>query len=122
MDNVYYSPETWDLSVIGSLEEDMSYEFNILTVWQHQGGKVYYAVSSGCSCPTPFEEYTSLEGLEVLNKATWKNFENAVEGISCDVVDRVALLQKAKAAAFPVSKKEMDSAVAGLLQLAESLS
>ena len=39
-------------------EPDRDYEFHILSVWRDERtGHLYYAEDSGCSCPTPFEDY-----------------------------------------------------------------
>lgn len=40
-------------------EPDMSYEFNTFLVIRHlPSDRILYGQSSGCSCPTPFEEYS----------------------------------------------------------------
>ena len=40
-----------------SLEPNLSYAFDIICLWK-VGSKVYTASDSGCSCPSPFEDYT----------------------------------------------------------------
>lgn len=80
--NVYYNPEKCNLTQIGMLSDpDASWSFNDLVVWQHVDGRIFYATDSGCSCPTPFEDYNSLEDLtEVVNTtASWDAFQLAVE-------------------------------------------
>lgn len=59
--NIYYYPaEPW--SVIAEAEWGASYEFDTLVVWQNrETGEVRAAHDSGCSCPTPFEDYDSME-------------------------------------------------------------
>jgi len=59
MNNVYYSPEKNGLSQLDCLDEPgLFYEYNTFCVWQHdKSGRVFYAQDSGCSCPTPFENY-----------------------------------------------------------------
>ena len=48
-------------------EPDMSYEFNsYLVLKDKESGLFYGAGSSGCSCPTPFEEYQTLSSLTPL--------------------------------------------------------
>lgn len=64
MQNYYYSPESHGLDMISFEDADLSYEFDILAFWATKDGVVYSASDSGCSCPTPFEDYTSLESLE----------------------------------------------------------
>ena len=61
-DNPYYSPEKCGLKVIDSIEGDLSYEFDMVVVWQDLKSKKYYWGSdSGCSCPTPFEDIPEAE-------------------------------------------------------------
>lgn len=61
--NLYYAPEAFGLKVIGELNDpDADYSFYDFVVWKHEEtGKIYWASDSGCSCPCPFEDYTSLE-------------------------------------------------------------
>lgn len=65
MDNIYYDPEKFGLKVIDVIELcDEPYEFDTLVVWEHlETGELYWMRDSGCSCPTPFEDYTSVESL-----------------------------------------------------------
>src|SRR5260221_9559959 len=63
--DVYHSPEKFGLTVVDEIELDNeSYRFNIRMIWRHEDGTLYTARDSGCSCPSPFEDYTELEGLE----------------------------------------------------------
>lgn len=64
MQNYYYDPASAGLEMISFEDADLSYEFDILAFWATQDGVVYSASDSGCSCPTPFEDCTSLEQLE----------------------------------------------------------
>ncbi len=77
--DIYYSPENYDLTIVGELSADLDYEFDMLVVWQHKDGRVFYASDSGCSCPSPFEDYNSLESLTLLDGAGWTEFQTAVE-------------------------------------------
>lgn len=66
LDNdVYYQPEAFGLQVIGTLNNpEADYDFHMFAVWKHEEtGKIYYASDAGCSCPSPFEDYTSLDKL-----------------------------------------------------------
>ena len=56
MTSVYYSPEDYGLEPIGTLDEDLGYEFHILAIWKDKDGNIYWAEDSGCSCPIPFED------------------------------------------------------------------
>jgi len=43
------------------------YSFDYRAIWVHEdSGIIYAAYSSGCSCPTPFEEFRSLDDLSVV--------------------------------------------------------
>jgi len=62
--DLYYQPEAFGLQTIGEVEwNDESYSFNFTVVWQSkEDPKVFYwAQDSGCSCPAPFEDFTSLD-------------------------------------------------------------
>jgi len=64
--DLYYAPEKLGLSVVTSIDySDGNYQFDLRIVWYHaESGKHYTARDSGCSCPTPFENYESLEDLD----------------------------------------------------------
>ncbi len=77
--NVYYHPEKHELTQIGMLSDpNACYSFDDLVVWQHTDGRLFWASDSGCSCPSPFEDYTSLEDLNIITNETWDQFEHAV--------------------------------------------
>jgi hypothetical protein len=105
MDEVYYSPEKYNLVIVGTLdEENLSYEFNMLCVWHHTPtGRVYYGQDSGCSCPSPFEGYYSTNGdpgatgLDQVTDETWIAFKSAVDDFPADAADKVELLAKVNA-------------------------
>lgn len=63
--DVYYQPEAFGLVPIGELDDpNANYSFDIFAVWKHEEtGTIYYGTDSGCSCPSPFEDYTSLDQL-----------------------------------------------------------
>jgi hypothetical protein len=67
--NVYYSPEKWGFEVVAEVEySDGDYQFDTRVVWRDRTtGTLYTARDSGCSCPTPFEDFMTLADLEVLN-------------------------------------------------------
>lgn len=59
--NVYYNPEAWGLTPIAEYQDPHAcYDFDIVVAWANEQGHVYAARSSGCSCPTPFEEYDDI--------------------------------------------------------------
>ena len=56
--NIYYDPEAFGLSVVGSIDFGYDYEFDKIVVWRDvETGDFCYAEDSGCSCPTPFESF-----------------------------------------------------------------
>lgn len=63
--DVYHSPEHFGLEIVGQLElAEPDYSFNYGVVWYRpETERFYYAEDSGCSCPSPYEDYTSIESL-----------------------------------------------------------
>ena len=55
--NVYYHPEEHDLVLVSEFDAGERYEFDITVVWHEAGVGYYIGTDSGCSCPTPFENY-----------------------------------------------------------------
>jgi hypothetical protein len=71
--NAYYNPDALGLTVVAELEfSDKNYCYDTRVVWQ-KDGVLYTARDSGCSCPTPFENYTSVESLERVNMRELKD-------------------------------------------------
>lgn len=68
MFNPYYDPSKLDLKLISYDEPDMCHEYNTLCFWATEDGRVYSASDSGCSCPTPFEDYSGETQKEALQK------------------------------------------------------
>ncbi len=102
MSNVYYNPEQCGLKIIDTLDESgLSYEFNTLTIFEAiQNGKIYWAQSSGCSCPTPFEEYHFSDendhNLNEVNEQTLDSFINTVKTFPASVDERNSAIRKVK--------------------------
>ncbi len=60
----YNQPEAFDLTQVAMIDfSDGNYQFDYRIVWRHESGKLYTARDCGCSCPSPFEDYTSLDHL-----------------------------------------------------------
>lgn len=58
MDNIYYDPGKFGLTLLGELDFSSGYyEFDYTAVWSDSSGTLYYLDDSGCSCPSPFEDY-----------------------------------------------------------------
>ena len=64
----YYNPEKLNLEMLEFDEPNLSYEYNILCFWATQDGRIYSASDSGCSWPTPFENYEGEIQKDVLQK------------------------------------------------------
>ncbi len=99
MSNVYYNPEQCGLNLVGVLDDaKLSYEFDTLIVLEAtQDGKLYWARDSGCSCPTPFEDYRFGNGetnLEELNKETLSQFITSVDSFPASPDERRDLIRK----------------------------
>ena len=81
--NPYYNPETMGLETIAMLEYSSgNYEFDTLVVWREIAtGKLYSMRDSGCSCPVPFEEYDSIDKLDLVN---YDDFYRTVMSEKCE--------------------------------------
>lgn len=66
MSNPYYDPNDFGLVIVGSFDwSEPDYSFDMCVVWYGpRTGKYYWASDSGCSCPSPFENFDSLAQLE----------------------------------------------------------
>jgi hypothetical protein len=68
MINPYYDPAKLELEMLEFDEPDLSYEYDTLCFWATAAGQIYSASDSGCSCPTPFEDYEGETQTEVIQK------------------------------------------------------
>ena len=56
--NIWYAPEKFGLVQFAEFEySDGCYQFDTRVVWKDEQGQLWTARDSGCSCPTPFEDY-----------------------------------------------------------------
>ncbi len=98
MSNVYSDPEYLGLEIIEALDEEgLGYEFNTLCVWKDKEGNLYFATDSGCSCPSPFEDYNSIDSLERITKANFDVFEKVVHEFPAKADESKSLIDKVKA-------------------------
>ncbi|WP_367137995.1 hypothetical protein [Saccharothrix sp. HUAS TT1] len=73
----YNQPEKFGLTSVAEVHwDDDSYQFDFMVVWYDAEGKLYWATDSGCSCPSPFEDYRSLESLETGDRVKLGSFIN----------------------------------------------
>lgn len=88
--DIYYQPEKFGITPVGEVEwDEESYSFNITAVWQSKEDPklFYWAQDSGCSCPSPFESYISLEGDDY--DQVFKGTKHEVIRALFDELDRV---------------------------------
>ena len=74
--NPYYHPEAMNLETIGEIEfSDGDYNFDTRVFWKELStNKVYTARDSGCSCPTPFEDYDTIESLTLVQNSDFQMY------------------------------------------------
>lgn len=76
--DLYNQPEAFGLTPVGELDDpNANWSFDTFVVWQHEDGSFYFAQDAGCSCPSPFENYTSLDGAEKVESI--EQFETEVK-------------------------------------------
>jgi hypothetical protein len=102
--NPYYNPELCGLTQVATLNQpDLDYQYNMMIVVMHVAtGRLFFAQDSGCSCPTPFEEFR-FDGpddtdMEEITLANFDNFQRA-------------------AGEFPVLQDERDEAIDSVKKL-----
>lgn len=71
MRDVYHQPEEFGLTIVAEVDFGCSYDFDMHVIWKDAAGVHYYATDSGCSCPSPFEDYDSIESLERVDSRTY---------------------------------------------------
>lgn len=95
-DDVYYQPESFGLEIVAEVEwSPPCYDFDLTVVWVDKGGNYYWASDAGCSCPSPFESYNSLEDLntgtkweainaltQLLKESSWKQNDHATQQVA----------------------------------------
>lgn len=54
--SIYNDPEKYGLEIVGSIEDDEPWQFDMFVVWKRlSDGRILVGTDSGCSCPSPFE-------------------------------------------------------------------
>lgn len=67
--NVYYSPEKHGVTAVGEIEwSEPNYSFDLTVLWKAEDGTLYWGDDSGCSCPSPFEDISTLAKLSTGTK------------------------------------------------------
>lgn len=70
MSNIYYHPEEHAAEIVDSVDIDGDSGFEMWVVWK-KGDKILWGSDSGCSCPAPFEDYSSVEEMRPLTKESY---------------------------------------------------
>jgi len=83
-------------------EPYLSYKFNTFGVLRGPDGRLWFGVTSGCSCPGSWHEYnydpeTLVADLEPLNDQTFSEFERQVMAFCSDKYDTPVPLDEKKA-------------------------
>jgi hypothetical protein len=94
---IYGQPENYGLEEVAELSlSDEPYEFDIRVVWRHEEtGVLYTARDSGCSCPSPFEDYTSIDQLDRVN---YTELRDEARNSNASIDDRERFLDRVHAA------------------------
>lgn len=125
MSTYYYSPEEVGLEVVGQVEwSEPCYSFDLSVVWYHPEQDIFYFGSdSGCSCPSPFEDFSSLDDLESGNQhaairyllerkaeeeAGYKNYDNDPQFECYGAAQVVELIGKITSAEYRHVIQEME--------------
>lgn len=98
MANVYYDPEHFGLVKVTEFERtEPSWSFDTFVVWYSKDNDTYYWGSdSGCSCPSPFEDFgynetdsrtvNLLAAEDVLNELNYGTFFQVAHAVIDSVV------------------------------------
>lgn len=61
--NLYSNPGDYGLTLIADVDFGESYDFDIFALFRNDDGAWFMAHDSGCSCPSPFEDYHSADDI-----------------------------------------------------------
>lgn len=95
MNNIYYEPEKYGLTLLRERDIAGSYEFNTIVVFRSDDGRFLVGHDSGCSCPSPFEshgvrnltEVKTLADVAAFAREQWDGYYTWDDrGIEADVV------------------------------------
>lgn len=115
-DNVFYHPEKFGLTQVGMLTDpDACYSFNDLVVWQHEDGSLYWATDSGCSCPVPFDDYSSVDKLDKIE--TNNDLFRFFEGVDAHCSYSEEYIGEERSAPFKADKVQLKAKIAELWRI-----
>lgn len=68
--DIYYDQERFGLVKVAEIEwSEPDYSYDTTCAWVHpETGRWFVESDSGCSCPSPFEEFTDLDKLAVYDQ------------------------------------------------------
>ncbi len=93
MSNIIDNPQNYGCTLVASIGEHFSWEFNDIVVLEHNG-ELYYAHDMGCSCPIPFEKYNSLADLTHINSPdSLRALEEEVNGLDTPKSEKMSFLE-----------------------------
>ena len=99
MNNVYYSPERFGLKVMWMVEAEPDYDFDMVVVWKRvSDGALFWAHDSGCSCPSPFEDYHGVDMLTPLSDGTFEELRRFVHDQRYQASEVMSFLDKVRRA------------------------
>jgi hypothetical protein len=107
------NPGEHGLNLVAEIEYSSgSYEFDTRIVWADKDGKLYTARDSGCSCPSPFEDYKGIEDLDRLDLTDLKAEVNGAwdRSSATTLADKLDFVKKVEDAARNPSKYAFDQA------------
>lgn len=90
--DVYHVPEKFGLTLVGEIQwGEPDYSFNMTIALRRNGdGQLFYGDDSGCSCPSPFEDFTTVESLTPCTRGELQAhlYERNSEGLDPDAWTR----------------------------------
>lgn len=97
--NPYYNPELLGLEIVEMEDIGGPYEFDMWIVWRRlSDGKLFCGNDSGCSCPTPFDDWT-IDSMDSIEEHIFK-LKEEIGGIwknNNDISDLKSYLRKVEA-------------------------
>jgi hypothetical protein len=83
------------LKFFDSIDDSSGYDFHTLMVVQcEKTGNLFYGTDSGCSCPSPFEDFHSEADFTRITLRSYESFACDVERWDVSRAEKDALLSK----------------------------
>jgi hypothetical protein len=62
--NIYNNPDKFGMVVLDTVYlSEPDYSFDMLAIWKNESGQYFLGTDSGCSCPSPFENFYGIDDL-----------------------------------------------------------